>query len=223
MSKKKSKGNSQTTKYGHNVSPEFKRHIEEMSENVIDFSDAPDELRLSDRILRLIDPYMESMDIILLIDCATIAWNECVHEDFGFKDSYSLNNILLNFAKYRGLIDELKLRKRLIFKNNSRHIKQVKVYQKGDDISINAAYSFDVKGAFSKMLSSTKDEPYETYSEADDEFYSDMESYNDDSDISKPNSRLKQILLQVVIINFVIMILQLHEKLLRSAIRGMYS
>lgn len=180
-------------------------------------------LRLSDRILRLIDPYMESMDIILLIDCATIAWNECVHEDFGFKDSYSLNNILLNFAKYRGLIDELKLRKRLIFKNNSRHIKQVKVYQKGDDISINAAYSFDVKGAFSKMLSSTKDEPYETYSEADDEFYSDMESYNDDSDISKPNSRLKQILLQVVIINFVIMILQLHEKLLRSAIRGMYS
>ena len=190
MSKKKRKNKS-----GYGVSPEFKKHIEENYDNAIDFGDAPDEMRLSDRILRLIDPYMESMDIMLLVDCATIAWNECLDEDFGIKGSYSLNNMLLNFTNYRELIDQLKSRKRLMFKTNRRHIKEVKVYQKGEDISVNVASDFDISDIFTGM----EDDPYETYSEADDEeLEAALETYEDDGDISKPNPRLKRILLEIV-------------------------
>ena len=193
MSKKK-RGKS-NNKYGYGVSPEFKKHIEETYDNAIDFGDAPDEMRLSDRILRLIDPYMESMDRILLVDCAAIAWNECLDEDFGIKGSYSLNNALLNYTKYRDLIDALKSRKRLMFKGNRRHIKEVKVYQKGEDISVNVASDFDIRDVFTGL----NDEPYETHSDADDEeFYEAVESYEDDGDISKPNPHLKHALLAAV-------------------------
>lgn len=199
MSKKKPRSNPQKSQYGYGVSPEFKKHIEEKYDHAIDFGDAPDEMRLSDRILRLIDPYTESMDIILLVDCATIAWNECIHEDFGVKEPYSLNNMLINFPKYRELIDELKTRKRIMFPGNRKHIQEVKVYQKGDDFSVNVASSLDVRSAFMDMLSSAKDEPYETYSEADDdEFDANVESYEDNDDISKPNPHLKRTLLAVV-------------------------
>lgn len=44
-----------------------------------------------------------------------------------------------------------------------------------------------------------EDEPYNTYSEADDEeLFAAMDSYEDDGDISKPNPYLKHSLLEVV-------------------------
>jgi len=192
VSKKKRGKSNNKSDYG--IAPEFKKHIEETYDNAIDFGDAPDEMRLSDRILRLIDPYMESMDIILLVDCATIAWNECLDEDFGIKGSYSLNNVLYNFSNFRDLINELKSRKRQMFKNNRRHIKEVKVYQKGEDISVNVASDFDIRDIFTE----TKDELYETSLADDEEFYEAVESYEDDGDISKPNPHLKHALLAAV-------------------------
>ena len=50
MGKRKRKDSPQRTTYGCAVSPEFKRHIEETYDSPIDLSDAPDEMRLSDRI-----------------------------------------------------------------------------------------------------------------------------------------------------------------------------
>lgn len=196
MSKKKRGNKRQGTQYGYGVSPEFKKRLTESHESVIDFSDAPDEMRLSDRILHMIDPYMESMDINLLVDCATIAWNECVNEDFCVKGPYSLNNALINFNNHSGLIDELKARKRLMFKKNSRHIKEVKVYANGDDMSINVASSFAFGGDLHRALSEPMDDPF---IEANDEEYPKaMEPYDDDGDTSTPNPRLKHILLSVV-------------------------
>jgi hypothetical protein len=197
--KKKRGSNSPKTKFANIVSPEFKRRMEKTHENAIDLSGAPDELRLSDKLLTLIRPYMESMDTVLLADCATIAWNECLDEDFGIKGSYSLNNELLNFDKKRDLIDMLKFRKRLLFKNNRRYIVEVKIYQKGDEISVNVASDIDLQDAFDDMFAETDDELYETYSEADDEeLDAALETYEDDGDISTPNLRLKRILLGIV-------------------------
>ena len=202
MSKKKKKQKPKRIKRSHDITPEFKKRMEETyGDDLIDLDGAPDELRLSDRILKMIEPYMDSADIIILVDCATIAWNECIFEDFGFKNSYSLNNILLNYAKYRDLINDLKTRKRVMFKSNRRHIKEIKVYKNGDDITINVASDFDVADMLSEIadLDEEEDEIYETYSEADDEeLYEAMESYEDDGDISKPNPYLKHTILSVV-------------------------
>ena len=185
----------------HSASPELKRLIKEKYKDVVDFCDAPDEMRMSDKMMRLIEPFVESMDdIILLLDCATIAWNECLDEDFEIKGSYSLNNALINYAKYRELIDELKLRKRVMFKGTRRHIKEAKFYQEGMELSLNVVSESNIKDVFSGMSwEETDAEPYETYSEADDEeFYEAIESYEDDGDISKPNPYLKHTLLEVV-------------------------
>lgn len=199
MSKKKRANKGSRTKYGYAVAPEFKKHIEETHGKAIDFSDAPDEMRLSDRILRLIDPYMEAMDMIMLVDCATIAWNECLTEDFGIKGPYSLNNVLLNYANHRDLIDMLKFRKRKMFNNNRRHIREVKIYQKGEDMSINVASGFGIRDALGQMLSGLEDESIETFSEADDDALREaVESHEDNNDISQSNPYLKHALLEAV-------------------------
>ena len=139
------------------VTSEFRKHLEKTNNDLIDFSDAPDELRLSDRIIKLIEPYMDSEEITVLVDCAAIAWNECVEEDAEIKGSYNLNNILLNFSNYRVLIDQLKARKRLMFKDNHRHIKEIKVYEKGDSYNINVASDFDMQSALKRILSLMED------------------------------------------------------------------
>jgi len=195
----KKRGNKSKTNRQSDISPEFRKRMEAMNQPFIDLDGAPDEFKMSDRILRLIDPYMETMDTILLVDCATIAWNECIDEDFGYKSSYSLNNVLVNYAKYRDLINELKSRKRLMFKANGKHIKEAKVYKNGGNINVNVASDFDIGYAFKEMLADTAEELYETFSEADDdEFQEAIDSYEDDGDISKPNPYLKQTILAVV-------------------------
>jgi len=131
---------------------EFKKYAEEVYGNdLLDLYDAPDEMRLSDRILKMIRPYMESMDIIVLVDCATIAWNECILEDFAFEGSYSLNNRVVNYGKYRDLIDKLKSRKRRMFQSNRKHIKEVKVHRNGDDITVNVVSDFDIADMLSEI------------------------------------------------------------------------
>jgi len=201
MSKKNKGHNSHNINRKSDMSPEFKKRIEETyGNNTLDLDGAPDELRLSDRILQMIEPYMQAMDTVMLVDCATIAWNECIHEDFGYKGSYSLNNVFLNYEKYRDLIDELKARKRLMFESNRRHVKEVKVYKNGDDININVASDIDVVDMLSEIAEAEAEEtPYETYSEADNEEFDEaVETYEDDGDITKPNPHLKRIILSVV-------------------------
>ena len=156
MGRRKRKDRPQRTTYGCAVSPEFKRHIEKTYDSPIDLSDAPDEMRLSNRILRLIDPYRESMDILLLADCAAIAWNKCIDEDFGVSGSYSLNNVLQDFSSHRELIDQLQLRKRLLFKNDRRHVKEVRVYPHGDGISLNVASELDARDALAGVIARMK-------------------------------------------------------------------
>lgn len=152
MNKKKSQN---SKPHQNSVTPEFKRRLENSKDKLVDFSDAPDELRLSDRIHKLIEPYMGSEEITVLIDCATIAWNECVEEDAEIKGSYSLNNMLLNYNTYRHLIEQMKARKRLMFEKNYRHIRDVKVYENGDEYNINVASDFDMKTMVKRLLDFT--------------------------------------------------------------------
>ena len=157
MSKKKRGSGRSKAIHGSGVMPEFKRHIEETHGEAVDFSGASDEMRLSHRIMQLIDPYMEAFDVIILVDCVTIAWNECLREDFNIEGPFSLNNALLNYANYKDLIDILKSRKREMFSTNRRHIREVKVYEKGDNISVNVASDFDMKTAFTELAARLED------------------------------------------------------------------
>jgi len=199
MKKKKRGHNHPVNNRRGEMSPEFKKHANEIyGDDIIDLDGAPDEMRLSAKILRLIDPYVNGMDIVSLVALATIAWNECIYEDFGYKSSYSLNSMVLNYEKRRDFIDELKSRKRMMFNSNRSHIKEIKVYEEDDDISINVVSDFDIVDMLSE-IGEIEDKPYETYSyEDDEEFEKAIEMYEDDGDISKPNPYLKHTILSVV-------------------------
>jgi hypothetical protein len=120
------------------VHEDFKKSFGGFPSEVLDYSDAPDEFRVSDRISRMIKPYVDSMDLLKLVDCATIAWNACIEEDFGISGSCVLNNES-DYANSLELINELKIRKRLMFKRNRKHINMVKVYDEGDIFHITVA------------------------------------------------------------------------------------
>lgn len=144
-------------KGGSKTAPEFAKLIEKKYGEAFDVGEAPDEMRLSQKISQMIDPYKESMDLIILVDCAAIAWNECVAEDYKIKGPYTLNKSLFNYAKYRKLIDELKVRKRMMYNQERKHIREIKVYDKGDKNSINVAYDVDIREIFTEVLAELED------------------------------------------------------------------
>jgi len=141
-------------KFKRSVHPSFKKEIEEKNNKVLDFSDMPDEMKISAKLIDLVEPFNDGeMAYPLLYDCATIAWNECLKEDTGDKINYSLNNMLVNYGNYRELIDALKERKRILFPNDMRCVTKVGIYDTGDgEISINVASENDVGLLLKKLL-----------------------------------------------------------------------
>ncbi len=129
------------------LDPQFKKDTDERYGHTVDLSDMPDEMRMSANLIALAEPFHEGeLDFSTLYDCATIAWNECLQEDHGKETSYLLNNMLLNFANYRDMIDVLKKRKRLLFPNDIRGIKEVAIIYKGnEDISVNVVSDMDME------------------------------------------------------------------------------
>jgi hypothetical protein len=191
--KKPFRGKSDGSRPGAKIAPELMSELVKSAKEVRDWSSAPNEYRLSDWIVKLIEPYIGKTDFTLLADCAAVAWNECLREDFGVTGPYALNNIALNYARYRELIDELKARKRAMFKDNQRPIREIKVYDRGGgNMSINV-----VSDLAPGEVYRPRNEEYEAHSDADDaEFYAAMR--NGGSGVAEPNPFLKHTLLAVI-------------------------
>jgi len=136
------------------INPEFKKEAEAQYGSVSDFSDMPDEMKLSAKMIELVEPFNnDGLPVSVLYDCATLAWNACNKEDFEAKTDYVLNNMLMDFARYRDLIDALKKRKRLLFSHDTRGIKKVGIFDKGnDEISINVVSDWDMMAALRATL-----------------------------------------------------------------------
>lgn len=139
------------------VNPEFEKEVEEQYGSVLNLSNAPDEMKLSAKLIEMVEPFMEDFPTSVLFDCATIAWNACIKEDFDVKTDYVLNNLLMDFARFKKLIDALKERKRLLFSHDTRGIKKVGIFDKGnDEISVNVVSDWNMKAALQASLERLK-------------------------------------------------------------------
>jgi len=132
------------------VRSEFQQEVEANHGSALNLSDAPDEMKMSAKLIDMVEPYMED-DIppSVLFDCAAIEWNECLKEDWNAsKTSCVLDNMLMDFRHYRGLIDTLKERKRQLFMHDTRAIQRVKVYETDDGrLNINVVSDWDAMTA----------------------------------------------------------------------------
>ncbi|MCL2300669.1 MAG: hypothetical protein FWC27_11060, partial [Firmicutes bacterium] len=117
-------------------------------------SDMPDEMKLSAKMIDLVEPFTdEGLPSSVLYDCATIAWNACLKEDFDVKAEYVLNNMLMDFTRYSDLIDALKERKRLLFPRELRRVKKVGIYDTDDGrLNINVASDWNAMTALRASL-----------------------------------------------------------------------
>ena len=137
----------------YGVDPELKREGMEKYGDVFDFSGAPDEMKMSAKLIALTEPYHdEDADYPLLYDCATIAWNQCLKEDFDIATKYILNNILINFAKHGELIDALKRRKRQLYPEVMQGVRRVKVTDQGNgDLNISVLSDMSTKAFLERL------------------------------------------------------------------------
>jgi hypothetical protein len=142
MSKRKNKNKQPGTGQISGILPEFRAKLESEDLATLDFSAVSPELRMSTKLIQVMKPFYETIELELLLDLTTIAWNECVEEDFGRSGSYSLSNGLLNFSIMREVIDELKERKRFYCMDDERHVIEARAYLVQGDVSINVAFDY---------------------------------------------------------------------------------
>lgn len=140
------------------VPPETLAMIEEKYGNVLNFSGVPDEAKMSAKVIELIEPFFEYDDQLpTLCDCATIAWNECLREDDGEKGEYSLLNALTDYSRYDGLIDRLKVRKRELFGDDFRRIRQIVITPARDGgMQVNVVSDTDMEKVLSMAIEKLK-------------------------------------------------------------------
>jgi hypothetical protein len=133
------------------IDPGFARGIKEKYGHVLERNDIPDEMKLSAKLITMVEPYdMDNKHI--LYDCAAIAWNECLAEDEKTDTNFSPSNALVNFEQHRALIDLLKQRKRQLFPTDRREIQKVTVIDKGNgDLNVNVASSINTNAMLTAL------------------------------------------------------------------------
>lgn len=108
---------------------------------ILDMNDAPDELKLSAKLITIMEPWMEEVPVEILADCASLAWNACVS---GEDDYYSVDFLRSGIAhadkEQIALIEQLKTRKKELFPNDMRTIVRMQVIMdENGDPRINVA------------------------------------------------------------------------------------
>lgn len=132
---------------------ELHQNLEKRGWEVRDANDLPDEAKISAKFLEIMDPFVEDYDMSVLSDCMTIAWNEALAEDHEIKCRANLNNPLLNFNNYRDIIDELKLRKKIMYPGDLRSVmKTILTPEPGGRTKLNVASTM-TEEAFMKRIS----------------------------------------------------------------------
>lgn len=101
---------------------------------LVDMNDAPDEMKVSAKLIDIMEPWTDEMDIAILADCAAVAWNSSIDGC----DDYSSYDLLIDTcysrSEYGDLIKRLKKRKNKMYPNDLRTIVrlQVKEDENGD-------------------------------------------------------------------------------------------
>lgn len=130
--------------------------------DILDLNNSPEEVKISAKLVKLMEPWSDEIDLSILTDCTAIAWNETLREDFGTVGHATLNNALINFANYKWLIDALKARKRMLFPNDSRIVKETFLrFTDNGDVTINAVSEVNSQAltkTFEKMIERAKSE-----------------------------------------------------------------
>jgi len=107
---------------------------------ILDFIDAPDELKISSKLIEMMEPFADEFEPLVLLDCASIAWNACVDDNPG--RLAVLNCAFVDYSKYSKLIETLKQRKRALFPRDLRRILKAWVVSResGDVLQVTAEF-----------------------------------------------------------------------------------
>lgn len=147
--------------------PQMQKKYEK--QNIMDFNDMPDEMKISAKVVELMEPWSDEVELSILTDCAAIAWNETVKDDFETECRATLNNVLINFDNYKWLIDALIERKRKLFSNDSRMIRGTFLHRAADgEVKVNVVSELNF-GAMMKNFERLVEKAKSESTEVDDD------------------------------------------------------
>jgi hypothetical protein len=142
---------------------EFIKMVDSKYGKALDFNDAPDEMKLSAKLIDLVEPFSDDLanlhDYTILYDCAAIAWNACLKEDQGITTKYQATNVLLNFANYQDWIDTLKERKRTMFPHDYRGVRETRITDDNGDPHLDVVSDMNLEAMFSRLVKMASEEP----------------------------------------------------------------
>ena len=110
--------------------------------SVLNMNDAPDELKLSAKLIEVMTPWIDEIDLATLANCAALAWNASVSG----VDSYTNQDFLRggspeDSSDHKALIEKLKRRKNKLYPDDLRTIirMQVREDEQGDSTIVVAS------------------------------------------------------------------------------------
>ena len=96
----------------------------------IDMDNAPDELKLSAKLIEVMMPWIEEVDLPTLSNCAALAWNASVTGiDIYTNQDFLRDGITEDSSSHRALIELLKRRKSKLFPNDMRMIVRMQLQE----------------------------------------------------------------------------------------------
>lgn len=115
--------------------------LDDPKTQILDMNDAPDELKMSAKLITIMEPWVEEVPIEILADCASLAWNACVSGEDNYASVDFLRSGIAHADKEQiKLIAQLKTRKKELFPNDMRTIVRMQVIMdENSDPRINVA------------------------------------------------------------------------------------
>jgi hypothetical protein len=169
---------------------EFLKDFENEGSMLVNLTEGPGETQLADKITRMIEPFYDDpkfdfdAGLELLLDLATIAWNDCVEEDFGVVGADALNDPSRDFSDWTSYVDKMKARKRSLYPNFKRHIMASRAYFEDDGFVVNVTsdMGFPMGGGDLDWLDGygelDEEDELDDYDESDDDY----DGLDDDDD-----------------------------------------
>lgn len=96
---------------------------------IVDMNDIPDEMKVSAKLIDIMEPWMDEMDIAILADCAAVAWNSSADGCDDYSSYDFLTDTSNSRSQYEDLIKRLKKRKNKLYPNDLRTIVKLQVQE----------------------------------------------------------------------------------------------
>lgn len=132
--------------------------IQQLYTHSLNMDDAPDALKMSAKLIDIMEPWTDTVDIATLTECAALAWNSCVDDadgDSGIVGADGRSKTLDDYLDHSRLIERLQVRKRKLYPDEDRSILRVFITEgEGGDPKIVVASGVQaekVKSAIEKL------------------------------------------------------------------------